>query len=116
LPFSFRYYDSIINVVKLNIGGQNRDFSKLKKSISYAFNQRYQAQSIFNKMADDTSSKLKTQHNIRLKEDSRFDFIKSVHTMQVQNSMYMKIDDDFVNQAAQVKSEMEDNGRNLNKF
>jgi hypothetical protein len=43
LPFSFRYYDSVINIVKANMAGQNRDFSKLKKSISYAFNQRYQS-------------------------------------------------------------------------
>lgn len=97
LPFSFRYYDSIVAIVKSNLGSQNRDFSKLKKSISYAFNQRFQSQSIFNRIADGSKGKLKTQHNIRSKEDSRFNFIKSVHTMQVQNSKYLTIDDDFVN-------------------
>ena len=41
LPFSFRYYDPIVTIVKNHLNSQNRDFSKLKKSISYAFNQRY---------------------------------------------------------------------------
>jgi hypothetical protein len=36
--------------------------------------------------------------------------------MQVQNSKYVKIDDDFVNQAAQVEKDIEDNGGNLNKY
>ena len=53
-------------------------------------------------MSGGASSKLKTQHNIRKKEDDRFNFIKSVHTMQVQNSKYIKIDDTFVDQATQV--------------
>jgi len=70
-----------VTIVKNHLNGQNRDFSKLKKSISYAFNQRYQSQSMFNKIADGNQGKLKTQHNIRKKEDSRFNFITSVHTM-----------------------------------
>ena len=47
LPASFKYYDSIIGIVKLNFTAQSKDFSKLKKSISYAFDQRFQAKSFF---------------------------------------------------------------------
>lgn len=41
LPFSYRYFDPVINIVKSNLEGKNRDFAKLKKSISYAFDQKY---------------------------------------------------------------------------
>ena len=36
--------------------------------------------------------------------------------MQVQNSKYLTIDDDFVNQASQVTKDIEDNRGNLNKY
>lgn len=61
LPFSYRYFDPIINIVKFNLEGTNRDFAKLKKSISYAFDQKYQANSIFNVgNKDDDNKKLST--------------------------------------------------------
>lgn len=41
LPLSFRYYDSLIKIVQENFSNQRKDFSKLKKSISYAFDQKF---------------------------------------------------------------------------
>ena len=52
-PQSFRYYDPIINIIKIHFSGINNDFSKLKKSISYAFDQKFQANSFFFKKNDD---------------------------------------------------------------
>jgi len=36
--------------------------------------------------------------------------------MQVQNSKYLKIDDDFVNHASRIQKELERDGTNLNKY
>lgn len=117
LPISYRYFDPVINIVKSNLEGKNRDFAKLKKSISYAFDQKYHANSIFNlNNKDDDSKKLTTQHKLRRNKDHKFDFINSVHTMQVQDSKYMMIDDDFVTQAENVKKRIENDKANLNKF
>ena len=83
LPASFKYYDSIIGIVKLNFTAQSKDFSKLKKSISYAFDQRFHANSFFFKKSGEAGGgKLKATHSIR-KKDNKFDFINSFHTMQV---------------------------------
>lgn len=101
LPSSFRFYDPIINLIKLNFSGQSRDFSKLKRSISYAFDQKFQSHSLFRVKED--SGKLKAQHNFRRKENKNFDFMNSQHTMQIQQSKYIILDDNFVEQASRVK-------------
>ena len=44
-----RFYDPIINIIKMNFTGQTRDFSKLKKAVSFAFNKRIDERSILNR-------------------------------------------------------------------
>lgn len=114
LPYSFRFYDPIINLIKLNFSGQNRDFSKLKRSISYAFDQKFQSHSLFRVKED--SGKLKAQHNFRRKENKDFDFMNSQHTMQIQQSKYITLDDNFVDQASRIKKQIENSGQYLNKY
>ena len=54
--------------------------------------------------------------NIRKMADTKFDFLNSFHTMQCQNSLYIKMDDDFMSLAEWVKDNIERNGKNLSAF
>ena len=46
-PHSFRYYDSLVNTIKELYSLEQKDFSKLKKSISYAYDTKYGNNNIF---------------------------------------------------------------------
>ena len=81
-------------MVKLFISNEKRDFSKLKRTISYAFDTKFQKNSIFHMNNED--NKLKAQHNFRLKENKDFNFMSSPHTRQIQQSRYITLDDNFV--------------------
>jgi len=52
-PHSYRYYDALINIIKDQFSGDEKDFSKLKKTISYAFDQKYGSNNIFSKTIDE---------------------------------------------------------------
>ena len=55
----------MINIIKDLFSGDHKDFSKLKKSISYAFDQKYMKNSVFQRtIDDDKDEKLKFQHQI----------------------------------------------------
>ena len=94
-----------------------KDFSILKKSVGYAFDQKYTMNSFFNKKADDDlGSKMKFKLNKKTKDEVLFDFINSMHCPQVQKSNYLKIDEDFVRQSEWLKRDLALHGDNLNQF
>jgi hypothetical protein len=48
--------------------------------------------------------------------DSKFDFINSFHTMQCQNSLFIKMDDNFMLLSEWVKENINRDGKNLSAF
>jgi len=66
-------------------------------------------------MKEDTG-KLRAQHSFRRKENKNFDFMNSHHTTQIQQSKYLTLDDNFVDQASRIKKQTENSGQCLNKF
>lgn len=100
LPQSYRYYDALIFTIKQNFTSDKKDFAKLRKSISYAFDQKFHEQSFFRKgNNNDAKKKLTTKHSFNKKKTSQFDFCNSMHVNQVQNSQFIMIDEDFIEHA-----------------
>ena len=77
-PVSFKFYDPIINIVKDKFKGTQKDFSILKKSVGYAFDQKYETNSLFRQKAEDGAPKLKFKL-LKKTDGNLFDFMNSMH-------------------------------------
>ena len=97
-PYSYRYYDSLISTIKDSYSREQKDKSKLKKSISYAFDQKYGASNLFG-MSNDEREEIPKLKSIKKKKKPKNDqkvFMKSPHTAQVQCSNFIQIDEDLL--------------------
>mmetsp|Transcript_40450 Transcript_40450/g.61707 ORF Transcript_40450/g.61707 Transcript_40450/m.61707 type:complete len:109 (-) Transcript_40450:1166-1492(-) len=100
LPYSFRFYDPIINMVTKEFNGGKRDFIKLRNSVQMAFNLTMDEHKVSPsaiaaaKAAEAAAGAFKSKKSGEFKE-KRFDFKNSSSTRQVQKSRYLKIDDDI---------------------
>ena len=111
----------MINFIKTLYSSEQQDFSKLKKSISYAFDQRYGQSALFRREAADNNRPKFFKYNMRSLDkrdgvDLQNFFQNSPHLDQVQYSKFIKIDDDFINQADTIKRSMKGGGAVLNAF
>ena len=92
LPYSFRFYDSLILQIQEKLNPARREFHALEKSIALRFLDQNISNDIMMKLQGKAERLTCNYSTVDKKNKSELDHHKSPYTMDVQRSKYLTVD------------------------
>lgn len=96
LPLSFRYYDSILRIIQRKINPHQREMQIARKSMANMFHEHSAIQNLRDQLFGTDKKASVQNHIINKKERKEINILESQHTMDIQRSRYVALDDNIL--------------------